>query len=32
MTSEELGKIIARHEMQCVELTENRDVIGGLVC
>ena len=32
MTSEELGKIIARHEMQCIELTENRDVIGDLVC
>ena len=34
MTSEEIGKIIARHEMQCLELKENRvvNIIGGLIC
>lgn len=34
MTSEEQGRIITRHEMQCRELKEIREVsvIGGLVC
>ena len=32
MASKELGKIIARHEMQCVEVMENRGIIGGLIC
>ena len=34
MAEDELEKIVARHEMQCLELKENREVsvIGGLVC
>ena len=34
MTSEEQGTIIARHEMQCLELKENRvvNIIGGWIC
>ncbi len=34
MNAEELEKIVARHEMQCLELKENRvvNIIGGLIC
>ena len=34
MTAEEIEKIVARHEMQCLELKENRlvNIIGGLIC
>ena len=34
MAADELEKIVARHEMQCLELKENREVnaIGGLIC
>ena len=34
MTAGELKKIVARQEMQCLELKENRvvNIIGGLTC
>ena len=34
MAEDELEKIVSRHEMQYLELKENREVsvIGGLVC
>ena len=34
MAAIELEKIVARHEMQCLELMENHvvNIIGGLTC